>query len=198
MTMLGDDAAITFIKSYPFATLISEELEATHIPLVARFDNNQTVLYGHFAKANLHWQSVENKKVLAIFHGPHAYISPTWYKTKPAVPTWNYAAVHCTGKASLLTLEQTIECLDDLLSTFEPSLHTDKQIVSDEYKYRLAQAVVGFKVVVDDIQAKEKLGQHKSIEDQIGVFSSLRKSENIDAKTLAQYMQKRKVGIGEN
>ncbi len=72
-----------------FGTLISADLTATHLPLIYESnDEGLGLLFGHFAKSNSHWQTAENQRVLVIFQGPHAYISPSWYVTKPAVPTW--------------------------------------------------------------------------------------------------------------
>lgn len=90
-----------------------------------------------------------------VFSGAHAYISPTWYDAKPAVPTWNYAAVHCYGVASLLSDTETQDMLDKLVTKYEPKLLQDKQIMPDEYQQKLRQAIVGFKIVIDEIQAKK-------------------------------------------
>lgn len=148
------------------------------------------MLYGHFAKANSHWKEVEGERALAVFSGPHAYISPTWYDSKPAVPTWNYAAVHCYGKVELLTEEDTAKSMDELVAKYEPNLNEEYEVMPREYKQKLARGVVGFKIILDKIQAKEKLGQHKKLEDQVGVFQALVNREYSDAKLLAGYMKK--------
>src|SRR5215471_19198631 len=91
-----------FIGRYAFATLITSSsagLSASHIPITLRKREGRGCLIGHVARANGQWRTFDGKaEALAIFHGPHAYISPTWYATAPAVPTWNYAAVHAYGK----------------------------------------------------------------------------------------------------
>ena len=92
-----------FIASNSFATLISSvqgSLFATHLPLILdQSRSSQGVLLGHVARANRHWQAFDGQQeALAIFHGPHAYISPSWYaSSSPAVPTWNYAVAHVYG-----------------------------------------------------------------------------------------------------
>ena len=92
----------SFIERYDFATLTSSSstgLVASHIPIMLRRSAGRAVLIGHVARANSQWQQFDGTaEALAIFHGPHAYVSPTWYATSPAVPTWNYAVVHVYGK----------------------------------------------------------------------------------------------------
>src|SRR5215211_144800 len=85
------------IERYSFATLVSGsegDLFASHLPLlVDRNQGPQGTLVGHMARANPQWRAAAGKEVMAIFHGPHAYISPTWYQAPEVVPTWNYVAV---------------------------------------------------------------------------------------------------------
>src|SRR5438132_1080087 len=94
------------MRENSFATLVTGaggELCATHIPIL--LDPNRGkfgTLTGHVAKANTHWESLRgNVEALVIFQGPHAYVSPSWYKTQ-AVPTWNYVAVHAYGRPRLI------------------------------------------------------------------------------------------------
>src|SRR5436853_579782 len=92
----------SFIERYDFATLTSSSstgLVASHIPIMLRRSVGKPVLIGHVARANNQWRHFDGTvEALAVFYGPHAYVSPTWYATSPAVPTWNYAAVHVYGK----------------------------------------------------------------------------------------------------
>ena len=103
-----------FIRAHSFATLVSAvdgTPFATHLPLLL----DQGTLLGHVARANPHWQAFDGQReALAIFHGPHAYISPTWYATGPAVPTWNYAAVHVYGAPRLIEGEALAALVDRL------------------------------------------------------------------------------------
>lgn len=100
--VLDEKTLASFIERYDFAILTSSSstgLVASHIPIMFRRSAGTAVLIGHVARANNQWQQFDgNAEALAIFHGPHAYVSPTWYATSPAVPTWNYAAVHVYGK----------------------------------------------------------------------------------------------------
>lgn len=106
-----------FITEHSFGVLISPDLTATHLPFMYENDgNNLGCLFGHFAKANTHWQLADKQRVLVIFSGPHAYISPNWYNSKPAVPTWNYAAVHCYGVLTLLDDDENQAAMAKLIT----------------------------------------------------------------------------------
>src|SRR4051794_30428541 len=94
---IDDPATLqAFMRKYSFATLVTADAEpfVTHLPLLLDANHGRHgTLVGHVAKPNPHWQmDHERLTSVAIFHGPHAYVSPTWYRSKsPAVPTWNYA-----------------------------------------------------------------------------------------------------------
>jgi len=95
------------IRAHGFATLISErdgEPFASHLPLLLDAERGpRGTLLGHMARANPQWRSFDQgRAALAIFHGPHCYVSPSWYANAPAVPTWNYAAVHAYGRPRVL------------------------------------------------------------------------------------------------
>src|SRR5580658_2787659 len=96
-----------FIQRYGFATFVTFEGGspfASHLPMLFRPEAGpHGTLVSHMARANPQWQHfAEGREALAIFHGPHSYISPAWYKTTPAVPTWNYAVVHAYGLPAII------------------------------------------------------------------------------------------------
>lgn len=186
-----------FITEHSFGVLVSSELTATHLPFIYESDgDNLGCLFGHFAKTNTHWQLADKQRVLVIFSGPHAYISPNWYSSTPAVPTWNYAAVHCYGVLTLLDDNENQVAMTNLITKYEPALLSQPSVMPAEYQLKLRSGVVGFKIVLDEIQAKEKLGQHRKPEDQAGVYAGLQQSNQADATALATYMAKRALGIG--
>src|SRR4051812_31444270 len=82
------------IERYSFAMLVSgaaDSLTASHLPLLLdRSGGERGTLLGHMARANTQWREAAGQSVLAIFSGPHAYISPQWYEASEVVPTWNY------------------------------------------------------------------------------------------------------------
>ncbi|MBM7072419.1 FMN-binding negative transcriptional regulator [Shewanella sp. 202IG2-18] len=187
-----------FIDANGFAVLITKDLEATHLPLIIQKNEGELgMLYGHIARNNTHLKSLGNAEVLVVFSGAHSYISPTWYDKTPAVPTWNYSSVHAFGKLEFTDEDITKSALFGLIEKYEPHLleHND-QIMPDEYLKKLSNGIVGFKVKISKLQGKEKLGQHRSVEDQMGVVSGLAQSDNSNAKSLLEYMQQRKIGCG--
>lgn len=191
------DVVTKFIADHGFGVMVSPSLEATHLPLLfERGEGDRGTLYGHLAKANRQWEGLEGRRVLVVFSGPHSYISPTWYERGPAVPTWNYAAVHCYGIFERLDEKQTARALEGLMDRHEPLVAADAVLMPDEFRRKLGRAVVGFRIVVDEIQAKEKLGQHRSRGDQRGVYEALGKSGDGGANALADYMKKRDLGTG--
>ena len=198
MIMADSENIATFIAGNSFGLMVSPSLTATHLPFVFHPDEgNRGMLYGHVARANPHWKELEGQQVLVAFTGPHAYISPTWYQAPEAVPTWNYAAVHCYGTVEMLDAEETERAMKVLVNTFEPGLMEKRQLMPAEFVSKKRQAIVAFKIRLDDIQAKEKLGQHRSEDDQRGVLAALENSPRTDNQQLADYMKTRRVGTGE-
>lgn len=194
----GEDIA-QFINEHSFGILVSDPLEATHIPFIFASDEGEKgVLYGHLAKANPQCKQLAQENALVIFSGPHAYISPTWYEKGPGVPTWNYSAVHCTGRASLLNEDDTVQIMDRLVAKYEPELLNNEVLMPRAYQDKLRQAVVGFKIAISHIDAKDKLGQQRNVADQRGVFDALQKSTALSDNQLANYMQRKQLGTGRD
>lgn len=166
---------LRIIKEFSFATLISNnnnEIEISHLPLIA--DTSGTFLTGHFAKANAHSNIPENSEIVAIFHGPHSYISPSWYETRNAVPTWNYVNIHVSGILTRLHSDELLNELEALIRTFEPdSTEYSLNDLSSENKERLINGIVGFKIEITKIDAKAKLSQNHSVERQSLVAEKL-------------------------
>ncbi|MCW8109757.1 FMN-binding negative transcriptional regulator [Alteromonas ponticola] len=195
---MDDRQAIqTFIHQYGFALIVSPTLEATHLPLQLKPDEGQHgVLYGHIARENAHSGFTEGDPILAVFTGPHSYISPTWYASPVAVPTWNYSAVHCHGVIKKLSPQETLTQVKQLIAQYEPSLLDDHERMPEKYQQGLLKGIIGFKIIIERIEAREKLGQHKKPADQAGVFAALSQSKHPDALALASYMHKRELGTG--
>jgi transcriptional regulator len=188
-----------FIHEFGFGVVISsaDGLSGTHLPFVLHADEGeQGVLYAHCAKTNPHWKDFEDQNVLVIFTGPHSYISPSWYTTKPAVPTWNYTAVHAYGIASLLGPQQTLKAVDLVVEKYEPQLLVKRDIVTDQIKHKMLAGIVGFKIELTKLEGKLKLGQNRLKSDQINVFNALNSSNNLDSLGLAKYMKKLNLDVG--
>lgn len=186
-----------FIHKYGFGVIISSSLTATHLPFVLKDQQGEKgILYSHCAKANKHWQELENKEVLIIFSGPHSYISPSWYAKGPGVPTWNYTAVHAYGKVSLLNKEDTLQAVDDVVLKYEPNLLKEQTVLTNEYRDKLLSGIVGFKIEITRIEGQQKLGQQRSQQDQQGVYKALEQSNSLEDQSLALYMKKVDLGMG--
>lgn len=186
-------SANQFIHQYGFGCLVSDDLTGSHLPFL--FDEKYNVLYTHLAKANTHWHGLTGQEVLIIFSGPHAYISPTWYRKGPAVPTWNYAAVHVKGTVTVLNELDTLNVVNQTVEKYEPTLLTNTELFNKKFNSRLAKAIVGLKIDVTDIEGKQKLGQHRTQADQLGVFEALQQGD-LEAQLLAAYMKKHEIGLG--
>lgn len=196
--MLSDPLAIeNLISEYGFGLLISQDLETTRLPLLYNAkEGHKGMMIGHMARANPQWRNLSGQRVSVVFSGPHSYISPTWYVSRPGVSTWNYASVQCFGTFQELNKEDTVNAIDALIQKYEPEIAHNKTLMPTDYIEKLLKAVIGFKVVVDEIQAKEKLGQQKKTEDQLGVYEALRQSLHSESRQLAEYMEKRGLGDG--
>ncbi|TSB47684.1 FMN-binding negative transcriptional regulator [Alkalicoccobacillus porphyridii] len=179
------------IQEHGFAILISDDQTAptaTHLPLMISED--RTYLHGHFARANPQWKGLENKKVLAIFQGPHCYISPSWYETNRAVPTWNYVAVHVYGELEFLEEQELHESLNELVAQYEKSdscYQLDQ--VDEEFVAGLAKGVVGFRIKINTIEGTAKLSQNHSMERVKRVINELEKSTSENEQQVAQWMR---------
>ncbi len=187
-----------FVRLYGFATLISADFQATHLPLyLDEKEGEHGTLYGHLARTNPQAANLHQSTVLTIFNGPHAYISPRWYGKAPMVPTWNYAAVHGVGTVTVLDDAQNARAMALLVAQYEPDLLEDQQLMPADYQQKLRYAVVGFKISITQWQGKEKLGQHQPASAQAGVFAQLQQSADPRSQLLAQYMTTRKRGTGQ-
>lgn len=183
------DTLLAFIKRYGFATLVSTDAAgvptATHVPLL--LDREAGVLLGHIARANPHWELFGDRESLAVFHGPHAYISPSWYTVGPAVPTWNYAAVHVYGVPTVIDADRTADVVDRLVTKYEkPRQNPWTGELPEDYRRRLLAGIVGFELPLTRIEGKFKLGQNRSADDRAGTVAGLR-ADGGEGELLAEF-----------
>lgn len=172
----NSDALHEIMRTYPLATLVSASLnsiDANHLPLhFTQQDDAPGILSGHVARANpLCRELMDGTEVLAIFHGPHAYITPSWYPSKTrtgmVVPTWNYVVVHARGKLKLMDnlewLRRHLETLTaDQESKFEKPWRLDD--APAEFIDKLIRAVVGIEIEITHLSGKYKVSQNQSAE----------------------------------
>ena len=190
---------LAFMRANPFAILVSNidgVPFATHLPLLIEDAGDHIVVQGHMAKANAHWKSMkEGEESLIIFHGPHAYISPSLYENRESVPTWNYAAVHVYGEPTLFTDEESLRAtLHRMIDTFESSYMAQWSGLSDQYQSRMMKHIVGFDIKVKRLEAKFKLSQNRTKGEQSRVIQALNQSKDSNISGVAQLMQQEGLG----
>jgi len=190
---------LAFMRANPFAILVSNidgVPFATHLPLLIEDAGDHIVVQGHMAKANAHWKSMkEGEESLIIFHGPHAYISPSLYENRESVPTWNYAAVHVYGEPTLFTDEESLRAtLHRMIDTFESSYMAQWSGLSEQYQSRMMKHIVGFNIKVKRLEGKFKLSQNRTKGEQARVIQALNQSKDSNISGVAQLMQQ--AGLG--
>ena len=192
------EVSLAFMKANPFAILISTSENrpvATHLPLLVEQAGNDLILRGHFAKANHQWSMIGEKDSLVIFHGPHAYISPSLYKVTESVPTWNYATVHVYGRGRVLHDDREVkQILIDLTSRFDPSYYRQWLKFSEEYRDKMVRRIVAFEIRANRVETKFKLGQNRTQEEQDNLIRALDESSDANAAGVAALMRQRKLG----
>jgi transcriptional regulator len=192
-----DAGAITaFMLQHSFATIVTHDGEvphATHMPVLFEpHKGERGVLVSHIARANPQWRHFEpGREVLVMFTGPHAYVSPAWYVTSPAVPTWNYTAVHAYGVPRIVTGQAEFSTmLRDLIESYE-SRRPDRwpAEMPDGFMDRLMKGIVGVEIAITRIEAKFKLSQNRP-EDQPGVIAALAASTDPTDREVAELMKR--------
>ena len=177
-----------FIEQHNFGLLVSQldnEPVAVHLPLLLdRQAGLSGALIGHMARANPQWQSAD-RNVLAVFSGPHAYISPSWYEAENVVPTWNYVSVHVNGTLQIVEGDEArLKILRDFVVFHERSMPTPWSLPDDDgFVNRLVQLVVAFRVEITRIEGKWKLSQNhpRNRRDKVIDALALRRDENSQA-----------------
>ena len=191
---MGDADARRFLQAQSFAVLFSWTKDgdpwATHVPLLLEADGAGERLIGHLARANKHWRHLDGARTLAVFAGPHAYISPAWYGSMPDVPTWNYVTVHVSGVCRVYDHdhERLLHILDRLARFYEPDSPIPAQLHEPYYQEQL-RAIVPIVITVDRIDGKAKLGQNRPAHDRLGAIAGLETGANPDQLAVAALMR---------
>ena len=184
-----------FVERHSFATLVTRHADGrmvgSHIPLLVVRDGSPFGrLEGHVARPNDQWRDVTGE-ALAIFTGPHAYISPRWYAAEGVVPTWNYTAVHAYGPLEIITdLAQMRELLRHSLATYERGADIPWTLErSGEAVDRLVKGIVGFRIPITRLDGKWKLNQNHPAERQERVIAALEAQGDENAVAIASLMR---------
>ena len=184
-----------FLQENSFGILINQtngKLWATHIPLeLDTNENGATILSGHISKENLQWNGfIDNDQVLAVFSGPHSYISSSWYDHEN-VPTWNYIAVHVYGKIKIIEGEAVIESLKKLVDKYEQKSENPVRIEDLSQKIMLqSRGIVAFEIEITEIQATRKMSQNRDEKNYQNIISELEKANTNQSVAVANEMKK--------
>lgn len=177
-------AAWSIVDSFPFALLVAPELDAVHVPLVRR----GSVIVGHVARASSFASVIESRAAaLAVFSGPHAFVSPRTYVSPRQVPTWNYVSAHVHGRLEPIgDVEGAVEVLRMLSRAFDPDW--DAEPMLSARAGGLAKGIVAFELRVERIVGKQKLGQNRADVDRIAAGEVLARSGRDDERAIGERM----------
>lgn len=187
---------ITFMKEHSFATLMGCEgnrVAATQVPLLIEEREGKLFLMGHIMRKQDHHLAFEaNPNVLALFTGPHVYVSATWYSNPHQASTWNYMSVHARGTLRFLDDKGLIEVLRKLTLHYEnnESTTTIYDNLTPEYVAPLLKSIVGFEIEVTAFENVFKLSQNRDRESYKNIIMELSRQAG-DGKKIAEIMQQR-------
>lgn len=186
-------------EKYPFAFLTGSYLNgkqvATQVPLLLEERNGRVYLQGHIMRNTDHHKAfIENPQVLAVFTGPNAYVSATWYTQPSGGSTWNYMSVHAQGAMRFLNDHELRELMQKFTLKFENG-QTDSPTVfnnlPEDYNTKMLAAIVGFEIAVEQLDNTFKLSQNRDVESFRNIITHLEKQGG-DAALIAAEMKKRK------
>lgn len=197
------DAAVVkqFMRQHPFITLCGADAAgepiATHIPVLIEERDDRLFLRGHIMRNTDHHKAfMENSQVLAIFAGPHTYVSASWYSNPQQGSTWNYMTVHAKGTVEFLDETALLKLLHDLTAHFEnnedsPALFSH---IPDDYIQRMTKAIVAIEISVLEIDHVFKLSQNRDEPSYHNIIEKLQQNDE-SARQIASEMLQRKTQL---
>ena len=184
-----------FIDANSFATLVSAGNglpAATHVPLLLDRDaGDHGHLIGHMARANPQWKAMDAQDVLAVFHGPHTYISSSWYETDRAVPTWNYVVAHVHGRCEIVDDRESITEIVGRYMEYYERQHQERnktRPANEDYVDSILPGVIGFRIAIERIEGTWKLSQNHEPSRRKNVIQQLRKLGGDERNQIADLM----------
>jgi len=185
------------MQAHGWALLVSTDGDGapfcTHLALVWQDDGTpHGSLIGHLARANPHWKLFANAAPsMALFWGPHAYVSPTWYAPGPKVPTWNYVTVHAYGRPEVIeNPKQVLEVLADLAKIYEGSEGWGLGALPPGNAEAQIRGIVAFRIWASALPGGRAPRPHRDMEDRRRVIARLEAADGDDAKATAMWMKK--------
>lgn len=200
---LGVAAMHELIRAHPLATLVTHSadgLNANHIPLYLQVSPEPYgSLQGHIARANpLVAEIAEGIETLVIFHGPDAYVTPSWYATKKltgkVVPTWNYAVVHAHGVLRVIDDAPWLRAQLDAITAHNEAALPEPWAVTDapeDYIQKSMAAILGIEIVITRMLGKWKVSQNQSAQNQAGVIAGLKERDTAASAAMAALVETR-------
>ncbi|HEY3909777.1 MAG TPA: FMN-binding negative transcriptional regulator [Stellaceae bacterium] len=201
------EVLIAHIERYDFGLLVSHGpagLMASHIPFLiersrAESGAEELHLLGHLARPNPQVaEFADGGEVLAIFSGPHAYVSPGWYASRPAVPTWNYVDVHAYGALRLVEDDEWLRRFLHKLSARHEAGRAAPWRIADQpaaYIAGMIKGIIGLDIAVTRLEGKYKLSQNRPTADRPRIVAALEAEGRADALALARVMAEREPGL---
>ena len=191
-------ATMRAVRFCSFVTATAEGLIATPLPiLIDDAEGAHGVLYGHVARANPQWRTAPVGEAMAVFMGPDAYVTPSWYATKQAtakvVPTWNYVAVHAYGPVEFFEDADRLLDIVTRLTGLHEGPRAEPWAVTDapaDFIRAQLRGIVGLRMPITRIEGKRKMSQNRSLEDRAGVAAGLASSERAMDKAVAALIPK--------
>ncbi len=193
---------LDFIEQYPFAFITGSfangDQVASQIPFLIEQKEGELYLQGHIMRNTDHHKAfIENPKVLAVFNGPHTYVSATWYTNPHTASTWNYMSVHTKGEIRFLNDDELVNCMRKLTLKYEnndPHSSTVFDNLPDSFLTPMLKAIVGIEIKVTEIDNVFKLSQNHNKETYLNIISKL-EVQGGDAQKIAEEMKKRVIEL---
>jgi transcriptional regulator len=178
------DRVVALVTRHNFGLLITSGagLDASPVPFTVAREGDGLMLTGHLSAGNKQCAQIGGGTALAVFGGPHAYVSPTWYITQPAVPTWDYAAVHVHGRLEPMTDAADMTAMLRTLGGHDPTFDLDR--LPDDYMAGMMRGIRAFRIRSERIETQWKLSQNRSVADREAVVAALRAHGNDEVADL--------------
>jgi transcriptional regulator len=196
-TETRSEKLIEHIEQHEFGLLVShggQGLIASQIPFLLERRDGRLYLEGHLARANPQLADLDGEsEALAIFDGPHAYVSPSWYAAGPAVPTWNYATVHAYGTSRTIADPVWLRGVRQRPSVTgaraAPPWRMDD--LPEAYIASMLNGIVGVEIAVSRLDGKFKLSQNRPPADRPRIIAALGRRDDRDSRAVARLMRER-------
>lgn len=195
----GEPTGREIMRDHSWALLMTSDADgapiATHLSLIWQDDGTEHgSLIGHMARANGHWKLFARPAdSLALFWGPHAYVSPTWYTPGVKVPTWNYVTVHAYGRPEIVEATPAVLMVLTKLAGVYEGTGTDAWGLGRLPPGNAAEqtkSIVAFRMPLSRVETKLKLSQNRDLEDRKRVIARLEASDSQDSKATAEWMKR--------